>query len=67
MVSNSIVGSKQCVIFSTSAALVGLLQLCPVFDTFDDKIDIIWSVQAVSCSSSCNEPFKQSLIHCIQP
>jgi len=30
-----------------------------VFDTFD----IIWSVQAVSCSSSYNEPFKQSLIH----
>jgi hypothetical protein len=55
------------VIFSTSAALVGLPHLCPVFDTFDDKIDIIWSVQAVSCSSSCNEPFKQSLIHCIQP
>ena len=34
------------------------LLVCPVFDT----IDIIWSVQAVSCSSSCNEPFKQSLI-----
>ena len=36
-----------------------LVSSCFVFDTFD----IIWSVQAVSCSSSYNVPFKQSLIH----